>query len=119
MKLISVIGSIALALSLTACGGTPEKNSQNPSQKSEAKPATKPATKGPMDKQQIEEFKVSFEKAMGDIPPELREDFQKVFNCEIVKNNKLPADKQRNIDGAAVREMTAALKKDRSIANCG
>ncbi len=117
MKKIFAAGAIAIALLVSACSGA--KDEPKPAPKKETAAATKSKSpNAPMTPAEVKAFSDSFEKAMGDIPPELREDFQKVFNCEAAKNSKLPPEKQRNIDAKAVREITDALKKDRSIANC-
>lgn len=108
------IAAIALTIALAGCGSKGKEPEQKP-QPAAVKPKPAPAKvtpKAPMTPAQVQQFHVSFEDAMKEIPPELRQQWQKLFECEIKKNAKLPAAQQRNFDGDAVRELTAQLKRD-------
>ena len=50
-------------------------------------------------------------KAMNDIPPELRVDFQKYLVCDLKHDHSL-------LNGDRIRAMTARLKADRNLAHC-
>lgn len=124
MKTIATTSAvIALAIALTACGSKKQPEPQpTAATTAVAKPAATPAKpegpKKPLTEVEVKEFHQTFEKAMSDIPPELRADFQKLFQCEVTKNNKLPPASQANIDGDWVVQKTAELKANRALANC-
>lgn len=109
-------------LLLAACSGqeteTPAAPASEgtPSASETPEPYSPPAA--PVDEAEIKAFTESFEAAMQEVPPELRGDFQKYFTCEIEKNSALPVEEQVQFDAASVREMTAKLKADPSLAQC-
>lgn len=88
------------SLSLAACGSDPEPAEGN----AEATPTTAEVA----EQKKLEAFQDSVEKAMGDIPPELRDAFQTEFACEIERNNA--SESPKNIDASTIREITARLK---------
>lgn len=118
MKTITTASAIALAFMITACGS--EKKAPDPAPTAAAKtaPAPKKAPAQPKTAEEVKVFHENFETAMTKIPPELREPFQKLFGCEVAKNNKLPAAQQVLIDGDWVVRKTAELKQNPSLANC-
>ena len=61
-------------------------------------------------KQAQQQVHQTVEQAMADIPPELRNKHQEVFNCMIQNNNKLPPAQQKQIGVDTIREITQKLK---------
>ena len=55
---------------------------------------------------------------MTEIPPELREKHQAAFNCTIEKNNRLPAEQQKQIGVDTIKSITAALKANPNASPC-
>lgn len=110
---------LGAALSLAACNANAEPENSPEAAPAEAAVAvaTEPATKSPVEeaenKRELQAFQDSVEKAMGDIPPELREDFQIAFNCEIERNNASPQPKE--IDASTIRDLTAQLKAGKDL----
>ena len=98
--------TLVLSLGLSACGLFSDDDKQN--QTASAAPK---AVQTPLSPKEVETLKVDINTAMSEIPPELRNDFQSFFACE-VKRDKSPVTGQR------IRSMTAALKADRSLARC-
>ena len=98
---------------LAACGG---QESDAPAETLSESPASE-STSAPTEADQ-KAFNDSFESAMQAVPPESRDDFQKYLTCEIEKNNALPLEEQAQIDAAYIRNMTAKLKADPSLAQC-
>lgn len=123
MKTITLAIASLAALSLAACGGSePEKPVKPPVET--AKPApVKPKPEGPVVKTpeqiKVEQQQVhqSVETAMGAIPPELREPFQKVWDCQAKANAKAGAAAV-DMSGDWIVKKTAELKQNPAIANC-
>ena len=118
MRTIAIFAALAVAVPLAACGDRQPETA--PTKVETPKPAATPEKPkgGGMSQAEVKQFSVSFEEAMREIPPELRNDFQKYMECEIQANNKRPAADQKQIDGSRVREMTKALQANRALANC-
>lgn len=118
MKTIAIMAVLAAALPLAACGDRQPEPA--PTKVETPKPAATPdkPKDGGMSQTEVKQFSNNFEEAMRDIPPELRNDFQKYMECEIQANNKRPEADRKQIDGNAVREMTKALQANRALASC-
>ncbi len=119
MKNIIKITALSLAISLAACGDS--DTAETPTTPQEATPAVEapetsatPAANQPLTEVQVEEFRGNFEEAMAAIPPESRESFQKVWNCELKK----PEAQRDNLDASWVIKKTQELKANPAIANC-
>jgi hypothetical protein len=115
MKPMLLLASLTAALALTACDKK-EEAAPAPAPKAEA-PAPKPSLGG-VDPAQVKVIAETMEAAMQKIPPELRNDFHKYWECEIKANNARPAADQKKMDGNQVIEMTKALQANRALANC-
>lgn len=110
MRSIIPLMLATLVLPLAACG---EKTPDKPKTQQAAKPApAKPAGPvAPLTPAQVTQVRESISKAMDDVPPELRNDFQRLFTCETARD-KAPMTAER------IRDMTARLKANRGLANC-
>lgn len=99
-----LLGAIALALS--ACNNA----SEDAASPRGAAPSTAPEVPAapPQPVEDIASFKDSLEKAMADIPPDLREKFQAAFSCEIELNKTRPVPREMNAE--TIRDLTAQLK---------
>ena len=123
MKIALTLIALSASLSLAACSDKEDANAVDlsPAALNGTKTPPKPKAKekgAAMTPEEIKAFAGSFEDAMREIPPELREDFQKYMDCEIKANDKRPADQKKAIDAARVIEMTAALKGNKALATC-
>lgn len=118
MKNITIMAVLAAALPLAACGD--KQPEPKPTAVASPKPVATPdkPKDGGMSAAEVKQFSVTFEEAMREIPPELRNDFQKYMECEIQANAKRPPADQKQIDGSRVREMTKALQANRALASC-
>ncbi len=105
---VKTIGILAAtALCLAACGDAKDEGGAGQTK------AAAVAKKAPQKK-----INAPVEDAMMSIPPELREDYQKAFACE-VKRNKAKGDaKAINVTPEYVKDLTARLKADPSLAKC-
>ncbi|AXK44098.1 hypothetical protein [Erythrobacter aureus] len=92
----------AASLSLVACSSESEADETAGGSTETTAPAATP------EEQKLKAFQDSVEKAMGDIPPEHRDAFQKEFACEIERNNA--SSQPKEIDASTIREITARLK---------
>lgn len=114
MNRILILGLAATSLALSACGSSDvtenastavvEANTQQT-----AAAAVKPKTEAQR-KAELKQFQDSIEAAMADIPPQHREQFQKLFSCEIKKNQQRTPPK--DIDAQTIRALTAQLQQD-------
>ena len=110
-------------LALAACGSAGEEAPKADADEVEAPAAETPATQDPAApgkpkteaeiKRELAAFQDSVEKAMSDIPPELRDKFQQAFSCEIEKNSKLAEPKE--INAATIRSITARLESGGAV----
>lgn len=115
MKPLLMTTSLIAALALSACDKK-EEAAPAPAPTAAA-PAPKPSLGG-VDPAQVKIIAETMEAAMQKIPPELRNDFHKYWECEIKANNARPVAEQKAMDGARVVEMTKALSANRALANC-
>ena len=119
------IAAIA-ALALSACGGSDSKAPTKAPETSKPMPVRPKPKPGPetavikteaqikVEQQQVHQ---SVETAMGAIPPELREPFQKVWDCQAKANAKAGAGAV-DMSGDWIVKKTAELKQNPAIANC-
>lgn len=107
------IAAASLAICLTACSGGEAGISGDKS--TAPSTASKPAEAAEQEKQIQEKVAAthdSIEKAMSEIPPELREKHTAAFNCMIEKNNESATPVA--IDASIIRSITAKLKAGES-----
>lgn len=124
----TIAAGLALALSLSACGGggkDPGKDEGKGPAKTEKKAPRvtqiefgekRKLSDRPLTQEQVAEYHGSVESAMDKIPPALRADFQKAFECQAAKNGKLPPSEQIEMDGNWIVKKTEQLKADRETA---
>lgn len=121
----SLLIAVLAAIPLAACGGGDEAPKPVPSAvpSATATPTPVATPQGPVAKTE-EQIKVeqqqvhqSVEAAMSAIPPELRGDFQKVWDCQAKANAGGSA--QQEMNGDWIVRKTAELKQNPAIANCG
>lgn len=116
-----------LTLFLAACGGT-NKEARAPEGRPSAAATRAPApsmpeightrklSDKPLTPEQSAAYRGSVESAMNLIPPGLRVDFQKAFECQAAKNAKLQPSEQIEMDGDWIVKKTEQLKADRGAA---
>lgn len=123
MKKIMIITAASATLMLGACGKDPAP-APKPVETPKAQVA-KPEPKKPANaikteaeiKQEQQQVHQSVETAMAAIPPEMRENFQKVWDCQAKANGKAGAT-QVDMNGDWIVRKTAELKQNPGIANC-
>lgn len=104
----------AIALSLAGCNFLGGETASEPAKVEQTKAAPKAAPTAvptPLTEAEVTVIREGIIKAMDEVPPELRNDFQKAFSCDAAKDAS-PMTPDR------IRAITARLKADRSIANC-
>lgn len=104
----------ALALSLAGCNLLGGEAASEPVKTEQAKTKPKPtptALATPLTEAEVAVIRDGITKAMDEVPPELRNDFQKAFTCDAAKDSSA-------MTAERIRAITARLKADRSIANC-
>lgn len=109
----SIIISTVACLALAACSDASKDKQEADTDKTEVEVAkdnnSPPAGKSEVQiQQELKVFQDTVEKAMNEIPPELRVKFQTAFNCEIEANKTRPVPTE--IDAATIRQITARLK---------
>jgi hypothetical protein len=121
----TIAAGIALAVSLSACGGGGEpKDGGAPAPTATKAPRVtqiefgekRKLSEKPLTEVQVAEYHGSVESAMDRIPPAMRADFQKAFECQAAKNGKLPPAQQIEMDGNWIVKKTEQLKVDRETA---
>jgi hypothetical protein len=116
--------AMALTLCLGACGGGDEKGTANTQVAKPKAPRVigiefgekRKLSDKPMTTEEVTQYHVSVESAMDAIPPAMRADFQKAFECQATKNGKLPPADQIEMDGDWIVKKTGQLKSDRETA---
>lgn len=120
----TITAGLALALCLSACGGGGKEAGGAPAKDEKKAPRVTQIEFGekrklsdkPLTQEQVAEYHGSVESAMDRIPPALRADFQKAFECQAAKNGKLPPSEQIEMDGNWIVKKTEQLKTDRETA---
>lgn len=115
---------MALAMVLCGCGEKSQKTERAVGTVAPPAPkvlapeigATRKLSEKPLSETQIAEYHGTLESAMDAIPPALRADFQKAFECQAGKNAKLSPAQQIEMDGSWVVKKTEQLKVDRATA---
>lgn len=123
MKNILMIAAASATLMLGACGKDPApapKPVETPkvavAKPEPKKPTTAIKTEAEI-KQEQQQVHQSVEAAMAAIPPEMRENFQKVWDCQAKANGKAGAA-QVDMNGDWIVKKTAELKQNPGLANC-
>ena len=118
----ALAAGLALAIALSGCG---DKGADEPKPTATAKAPRvsniefgekRKLSDKPLTEVQVAEYHGSVESAMDKIPPALRTDFQKAFECQAAKNGKLPPAQQIEMDGNWIVKKTEQLKVDRETA---
>lgn len=120
----TIAAGLALALCVSACGGGGKEAGRDPAKTETKAPRVTQIEFGekrklsdkPLTQEQVAEYHGSVESAMDRIPPALRADFQKAFECQAAKNGKLPPSEQIEMDGNWIIKKTEQLKVDRETA---
>lgn len=99
-----LLTAVAATLVLAGCGDKPEEQSAPKQQ------VAKPKTMKEIDP---EAYHSNIESAMSEISPEEMANFQKVFLCEMKKNNLSP--NPRPIDANYVRALAAHVKANPTV----
>ena len=94
------------AMALGACDRPGANEKAPPKTTAAAKPAPKKNVNAPV------------EDAMMAIPPQMRNDYQSAFACEVKRNKAKGEAKAINVTPDYVRGLTARLKADASLAKC-
>ena len=120
----SIAAGVALALCLSACGEGKDAKAP-PTQVAKPKAPRvigiefgekRKLSEKPLTPEQVEQYHGSVESAMDRIPPAMRADFQKAFECQATKNAKLPPAQQIEMDGDWIVKKTEQLRTDRETA---
>lgn len=109
MRYARILLASATALSLAGCDMLGSEPAAEPA-KVEAEPSPAPQAT-PLTEAEVAVIRDGIEDAMNEVPPELRNDFQKAFSCDAARDpSAMTAER--------IRKITARLKADRSIINC-
>jgi len=118
----SIAAGLVLAFALAGCGGK-EADTPKPATTTKTPRVTaiefgekRKLSDKPLSQEQVAEYHGSVESAMDLIPPAMRADFQKAFECQAAKNGKLPPAEQIEMDGDWIVKKTEQLKVDRETA---
>ena len=118
--MIRIATAAAAVLALAACHSKKAPDAvPTPSPVRAETPAPKPSPRvmtPEQVKQEQQQVHENVESAMAKIPPQLREPFQKVWNCQAAANGK--GGQQVDMDGDWIVRKTAELQSNPSIANC-
>jgi hypothetical protein len=122
----TTILTMAASMLLAACGDKAPAPKPNQTGRNDTKPTVVAPTNGetrklrdkPMTPEEVSAYQGSVEDAMAKIPPDLRVDFQKAFECQATKNAGLAPKDQIEMDGAWIVMKTAQLKADRTATTC-
>lgn len=104
-------------LGLAACSGQPSPD-KSANVAPQAAAPTAPTTPEDKLKRAQQEVNDSFEQAMSEIPPALRNQHQAIFACTIEKNNALPAADRKSIGPDVIRAITERLARDPNASGC-
>lgn len=118
----TIIIAIAACAALCSCGDKKQPDKPTTAKPTPAKVVastngeTRKLRDTPLTEKEVANYRIGVEEAMAKIPPELRNDFQKAFECQAQKNATVPPAQQIEMDGTWIVNKTAQIKADRTSA---